>query len=90
MYSTSSLAVTVVTIAVGDGDVMETDDTKITNINLGNSYRCDNGITYNLTSNDNSVVSLTLTNLQLQAFNFTKPKEFGKGLLVCIMILECY
>lgn len=68
---------------------MGTHATRITNIDLGNSYRCDNGITYSLIGDDNSTVSLTLTNLQLQAFNFTKPKEFGKGILLfCYLYFE--
>lgn len=65
-----------VTVVV-DGDTLETNVTGITDIELGNSYRCKSGITYNLTSQD-SIVRLTLTDLQVQAFNFTKENEFGK------------
>ena len=77
MYS-SLLIIVVVTVLV-DGDTLETNATRITDIDLGNSYRCMSGVTYNLTSPD-STVRLTLTDLQVQAFNFTKQNEFGKCL----------
>ena len=66
-----------VTVLV-DGDTVETSDTEITNIDLGNSYRCKNGTYYELSS-ANSTVHLTLTDLQLQAFEFNDQTEFGKG-----------
>ena len=69
------------------GDTLETKVTGITGIKLGNSYRCMSGVTYNLTS-QSSTVQLTLTDLQVQAFNFTKPEEFGKGMW-CFMLSLC-
>ena len=76
--SSSLLIIVMVTFLV-DGDTLETNITGITEIDLGNSYRCLSDVTYNLTSQD-STVQLTLTDLQVQAFNFTKEKEFGKCL----------
>lgn len=67
-----------VTILV-DGDTAETNDTEITNIDMGNSYKCESGNSYILTGY-NSTVNLTLANLQLQAFNRSNQTEFGKGL----------
>ena len=78
-HSGSMLLIIVMVTILVDGDTLKTDTTGITDIELGNSYRCMNGITYNLTS-QNSTVLLTLTDLQIQAFNFTKQKEFGNGL----------
>ena len=63
-----------------DGDTAETADTNITNIELGNSYKCNSGITYMMTGDNNSTVFLTLKDLQLQAFQFNNQGEFGKGL----------
>ena len=77
------MTVPVMVTVLVDGDTVETDDTEITKIDLGNSYRCESGNSYTLTSN-NSKVYLTLANLQLQAFKFINHAEFGKGLcLIC-------
>ena len=76
-----------VTVLV-DGDTVETNDTNITNIELGNSYRCKSGNYYMLTGND-STVQLTLNDLQLQAFEFINQTEFGKGLcfIYCFVVM---
>ena len=74
-------------ILVG-GDTSETNVTGITGVDLGSSYKCMSGVTYNLTGQD-STVQLTLTDLQVQAFNFTKPREFGKGMwcfMLCFLV----
>ena len=74
------------------GDTLETKVTGITGIKLGDSYRCMSGVTYNLTS-QSSTVQLTLTDLQVQAFNFTMPEEFGKGMCMvfyAVFVHYCY
>ena len=70
-----------------EGDTVETNDTEITNIDVGNSYRCKTGNSYVLTGY-NSTVTLTLANLQLQAFEFhNNNTEFGKGVFC---LLNCF
>lgn len=60
------------------GDTVRTDTTGITNIDLGDSYKCIDGSTYEMASSV-STVKLTLTDLQVQVFNFSKPTEFGEA-----------
>lgn len=77
-----------VTIVVG-GDTVQTSTTGFTNIDLGDSYKCIDGSIYKMTGNV-STVELTLTDLQVQVFNFSKPKEFGEGLQCfyhCVSVL---
>ena len=69
---------------------MKTTDTGITNVELGNSYKCDSGIAYMMTGDNNSTVYLTLKDLQLQVFQFNSPGEFGEGLYCFIKCLLCF
>ena len=73
-----NLIIVMVTVLVS-GDTVRTDTTGITNIDLGDSYKCIDGSTNEMASSV-STVKLTLTDLQVQVFNFSKPTEFGEGL----------
>ena len=54
-----------------------TDDT----ISLTRSYKCDKNENYTFTSNSSTSVTLSVSFIQLQAFQFANPKKlsFGSG-----------
>ena len=67
-------------VYVVNEEYMETNETNINKIKWGNSYKCTNGLNFKLESeNSDNKVDLKLKDLQIQAFAFYKPGQFGTG-----------
>jgi len=70
----------VVMVYIVTEQYFETNETNINRIKWGNSYKCTNGLTFKLENeNTDSKVDLKLNDLQIQAFAFYKPGQYGTG-----------